>query len=219
MSAAPVRTRVKFCGLTRPVDVRLAGELGVDAIGLVFASGSPRALDLPRALRLREAAAPFVAVVALFMDADADRVGRVVDALAPDLLQFHGREDPAYCAQFGRPYLRAIPMRDAAADPAAMAARHPSAAAFLFDAHGLGEAGGTGARFDLARLPTGLGRPALVAGGLDPDNVSEVIRVARPWGVDVSSGIERAPGIKDAARMRRFVEAVRRADGQRDGDA
>ncbi|MFC4727076.1 phosphoribosylanthranilate isomerase [Coralloluteibacterium thermophilus] len=218
MSDLPFRTRVKFCGLTRPGDVRLAGELGVDAIGFVFVKGSPRRLEVPQAHWLKAAVPPMVSIVALFMDADPDHVRYVVEELQPAMLQFHGSEEERYCRSFGLPYLRTIPMRDPHTDPAEMAARFPSAAAFLFDGHALGEQGGGGLRFDLARLPGPLRRPTFIAGGLTPDNVYDVVHHARPWGIDVSSGIESAPGIKDGARMRRFMEEVRRADCAAPGD-
>ncbi|MBS7457614.1 phosphoribosylanthranilate isomerase [Coralloluteibacterium stylophorae] len=211
MSDIPYRTRIKFCGMTRPGDVRLAGELGVDAVGFVFAKGSPRRLEVPQAHWLKAAMPPVVALVALFMDAEAEHVRYVIEELRPQMLQFHGSEDEAYCRSFGLPYMKAIPM-GAGSDPAGMVDRHPAAAAFLFDGHGIGEPGGSGMRFDPARLPGNSRRPAIVAGGIDPDNVYDLIAAAHPWGIDVSSGIESAPGVKDGAKMRRFVEEVRRAD-------
>jgi len=205
------RTRIKFCGLTRPGDVRLAVELGVDAIGLVFAAGSPRRLEPGQALALRTAAPPPVALVALFMDNPAAEVRRIVQALRPDLLQFHGAEDEAFCRSFDRPYLKALAMGPGGEAPESAAARYPSASGFLLDGHAPGQSGGSGQGFDWARarLP---GRPVWLAGGLGPGNVAGAIREARPYAVDVSSGIERAPGLKDGARMQAFIEEVRRAD-------
>lgn len=211
-----MRTRIKFCGMTRPGDVRLAAELGADAVGLVFAARSPRRLDLRQALALREAAPPLLAVVALFMDNESDQVERVVAALRPHVLQFHGAEPESFCLRFGLPYIKAVPM--AAADPERAAGEtlraHPRAGGFILDAHAPGAPGGRGHRFDWSRIPE-LPRPWLLAGGLRPDNVAEAIGRARPWGVDVSSGIERAPGIKDGAAMERFVNEVHRADCRR----
>ncbi len=207
-------TRIKFCGMTRADDVRLAGELGVDAIGLVFAEGSRRCIDLDRALALRKAAASTLSVVALVMDNPAAAVERIVRTLQPQLLQFHGGEDDASCARFGVPFLKALPMRDAAAaDVPALLARYPSAAGFVFDGHAPGAMGGSGERFDWTRLmQQRITRPWLLAGGLDATNVGVAVRAVRPWGVDVSSGIESAPGIKDGATMRAFVDAVRNAE-------
>lgn len=205
-----MRTRVKFCGMTRPGDVRLAGELGVDAVGFVFAA-SPRRVELAQARALREAVPPMVDVIALFMDNPANEVEAVVRALAPDLLQFHGAEDEAFCRRWGRAYLKAIPMAGDV-DVTEAAARYGSAAGLLLDGHGAGEPGGSGRAFDWSRVPAGLGRPWFLAGGLGPHNVWEAIRRAHPWGVDVSSGIESAPGLKDGEKMSRFMQEVRRAD-------
>jgi phosphoribosylanthranilate isomerase len=219
MSRTPLRephfrTRIKFCGMTRPQDVRLACELGVDAIGLVFAQRSPRRITPAQASALRDVLPPLVDAVALFMDNTSVEVERALREARPSLLQFHGSEDDAFCRQFGVPYLKAIPMGgDAAAATAeGLFAPYPGAAGFLLDSHARGEAGGSGQAFDWSRIPAGLSRPALLAGGLSPENVRAAILAVRPWGVDVSSGIERAPGVKDDARMRRFVEEVRHAD-------
>lgn len=209
-----MRTRIKFCGLTRPGDVRLAGELGVDALGFIFVPGSRRALDAAQAAALRAAVTPLAQVVALFMDQPEDQVRAAVRALRPTLLQFHGHESEAFCLRFGLPYVKTLPMAEGASAAQAMATRYPSAEAFLLDGHRLGEQGGQGSRFDWSALPE-LPRPWLLAGGLTPDNVFEAVRHTRPLGVDVSSGIESAPGLKDGERMQRFVEEVRRADAPR----
>jgi len=210
------RTRIKFCGLTRIEDVREACALGVDAIGFVFAERSKRRIAPGDAARLRDALDPFVAAVALFMDHDAAAVRDVVDAVRPTILQFHGAEDDAYCASFGLPYLKAVAMGGEGAVTADdLALRFPHAAGFLFDSHASGQAGGSGHAFDWSRLPRDCARPWLLAGGLHPENVFDAIRATGCWGVDVSSGIESAPGIKDAARMRRFVAAVADADRER----
>lgn len=206
------RTRIKFCGLTRPGDVRLAGELGVDALGFIFVPGSKRSLDPAQAESLRGAVPPLTHVVALFMDPDEALVRSAIRALRPTLLQFHGREDAAFCERFGLPYVKTLAMGEGVAAAESLATRYPSTDAFLLDGHKAGEQGGQGARFDWTHLPT-LPKPWVLAGGLTPDNVFEAVRQARPFGVDVSSGIEGAPGQKDGERMHRFVEEVRRADG------
>ncbi|KAB8196924.1 N-(5'-phosphoribosyl)anthranilate isomerase [Lysobacter maris] len=205
-------TRIKFCGLTRPEDVDLAVALGVDFIGLVFAARSPRRLDPVAGAALRARIPDRIATVALLMDASATEVGAVVETVRPDLLQFHGAEPDAFCAGFGLPFWKAIAMGGDPDRALAGLGSFPHAAAFLFDGHAAGEPGGGGQRFDWARLPDTLERPFLLAGGLDAGNVARAIATARPWGVDVSSGIEQSPGLKDAARMRAFVEAVRCAD-------
>lgn len=207
------RTRIKFCGMTRAGDVRLASELGVDAVGFVFAKNSPRRVEPEEARAMRSALAPFVDSVALFMDNPLDEVREIVRHMRPHLLQFHGNEDDAFCRSFGVPYLKVLAMggggRENNTNPRA---RFPSAAGFLFDAHAPGEPGGSGHTFDWSLVPSDLGKPWLLAGGLTSENVFEAVCATRPWGVDVSSGIELEPGIKDGDRMRAFVDAVRTAD-------
>jgi phosphoribosylanthranilate isomerase len=205
-------TRIKFCGLTRAEDVRLAVELGVDYVGLVFAPRSPRKLLLGQARMLRELVPEEIAVVALAMDNTAADVEAILENVRPDLLQFHGGEDDVFCAGFGVPFLRAIAMGGGMEDATLSAAGFPSASGYLLDGHARGEQGGSGLRFDWKRVPRGSDRPFFLAGGLSADNVGVAIRTARPWGVDVSSGIESSPGVKSADRMRQFVEEARRAD-------
>lgn len=213
MSRTLYRTRIKFCGLTRSGDVRLAGEMGVDAVGFIFAEGSPRRVELAEARVMRQAMAPLVDVVALFRDNSKEEVREVIHGLRPTLVQFHGDEDDAFCRSFHLPYLKAVAMGDAGVvDARALQLRYPHAAGLMFDSHAQGAAGGSGKVFDWSKIPTGLHRPFLLAGGITPDNVFDAIIATLPWGVDVSSGIECAPGIKDGEKMHRFVEEVRRAD-------
>ena len=210
----PHRTRIKFCGMTRAVDVEFAATLGVDAVGLIFAPRSPRRLEPAQGRELRASLPPFVSVVALVMDAEPASLRTIIDRVRPHLLQFHGSESPEDCTRAGVPYLKAVPM--AIPEGASIyAARYPDAAGYVFDSHGDGEPGGSGRRFDWSQLPRVLKRPLILAGGLSPDNVFDAVRSVRPWAVDVSSGIESAPGIKDEDRMRRFVAAVRDADATR----
>ena len=213
------RTRIKFCGLTRAGDVRLASELGVDAVGFVFAHGSPRRVHPAEARALREALAPFVDAVAVFRDNSAEEVREVVKQVRPSLLQFHGDEDDAFCRRFDLPWIKAVAMgAGARPEGPALLAAWPGASGFLFDSHGGGRDGGSGQAFDWAALPRNLDRPVLLSGGLAPENIHEAVAMTQPWGVDVSSGIESAPGQKDGDRMRAFVEEVRRADCRADDD-
>jgi phosphoribosylanthranilate isomerase len=214
MNRALFRTRIKFCGLTRAGDLRLAGELGVDAIGLIFAPESPRRIAPEAARSLRDALAPLVDAVALFMDNGIDEVRAAISHARPTLLQFHGQEDDLFCRRFGLPYLKGIGMggNEAAMTGRMLHARYPHAAGFVLDGHAPGAPGGSGQHLAINRIPDDMSKPYVLAGGLSPDNVLAAVRAATPWGVDVSSGIETAPGIKDGALMRRFVEEVRRAD-------
>lgn len=204
------RTRVKICGITRPEDGEHAAAMGADAIGLVFYAKSPRAVDVAQAKAILAALPAFVTTVGLFVDAPAEEVNAVLDALPLDLLQFHGNESPAYCRAFRRPYLKALAMRPGM-DLRVAAEDYVDARALLVDAYHPDAPGGTGTRFDWERLPAQLGLPLVLAGGLDPDNIADAIRTVRPWGVDVSSGVEAAKGIKSPEKMAAFMRGVESA--------
>lgn len=213
MSRTLFRTRIKFCGMTRAGDVRLASELGADAVGFVFAADSPRRVHAEEARAMRVALAPLVDAITVFRDNDSEDVRAVVRQVRPSLLQFHGDENDAFCRGFGVPYIKAIGMGDALLEDAvALQVRYPGAVAFLFDSHGEASSGGSGRAFDWSRIPEGLIKPIILAGGIGVHNVFDAVTATLPWGVDTSSGIEAAPGIKDGDRMRAFVEEVRRAD-------
>lgn len=201
-------TRVKICGITRPVDGREAARLGADAIGLVFYPPSPRHVSLDTARAIVAALPPFVTVVALFVDPDAAWVESVLAGCPVDVLQFHGEESPSFCRSFGRPYMKAVRMRPEV-DLCAQAARYADARALLVDAYVEGVAGGTGARFDWSLLPDALSLPLVLSGGLDPENVAQAVAAVRPDAVDVSSGVEASKGIKDAARMAAFISGAK----------
>jgi phosphoribosylanthranilate isomerase len=200
-------TRIKCCGMTRVEDALLAARLGADAIGLVFTARSKRQVALARAREIVVVLPPFVATVALFMDDDADLVRQVIEEVQPTLLQFHGSETDEWCAQFGRPFLKAIAMGEgAAALPRLRDYRH--AAGLLLDGHGLGEAGGSGKAFDWSLLSGELTQPMILAGGLHAGNVADAVRLLRPWAVDVASGVESSPGVKDPDKLAAFIHAV-----------
>jgi phosphoribosylanthranilate isomerase len=204
-----LRTRVKICGITRPSDARAAAEAGADAIGLVFYPRSPRFLGVERAVEIRDALPPFVQSVALFVNPDAAQVAQVIGRVHPGMLQFHGEETPDFCAQFGLPFVKACRVKAGA--PALEYLRPFSrAAAWLFDSH-VPEYGGVGESFDWSLVPA-TEKPVILSGGLSAANVGTAIRRVRPWGVDVSSGVESAKGIKDAAKIAAFVAEVRNAD-------
>ncbi len=205
------RTRIKICGITRLSDAQQAAALGADAIGLVFHAQSPRAIEIDAALEIRRAMPPFVTVTALFMDETENWVGRVLEKVRPDCLQFHGAEPAEFCTQWSRPYLKAIPM-GSVENIAAYAARYRDAGGFLLDSNAAGRQGGSGDTFDWSRIPSSFEFPLVLAGGLNPVNVAAAITQVRPWGVDVSSGVEMSRGIKDADLINQFFSEVKRGD-------
>jgi phosphoribosylanthranilate isomerase len=206
------RTRIKFCGLTRPEDVVAACALGADAVGFVCFEQSARHVAAVRLAPLVREVAPWVTPVLLFVNATAEQVQQALEAAPHALLQFHGHESVHECARFGRAYLRAVPMADGV-DLLDLERQYPSAAGMLADAPSVGF-GGSGRTFDWSQLPAPerRSRPLILAGGLDARNVGAAVRAARPFGVDVSSGVEAEPGVKSDALMREFVAAVRAAD-------
>jgi phosphoribosylanthranilate isomerase len=203
------RTRVKICGLTRVDDARAAAEAGADAIGLNFYAPSPRFVALARALEIVEALPPFVSVVGLFVNPTRSEVEATLAAVPLDLLQFHGDESPEFCASFARPYLKAVRVRPDT-DLLAFQQRYATARGHLFDAWHEELYGGSGASFDWKLLNAARegGSRCVLAGGLNPGNVAAACRSVRPWAVDVSSGVETAPGLKSAKLITQFIEEV-----------
>lgn len=183
---------------------------GCDAIGLVFYAKSPRYVDLAEAARIVEALPPFVAAVGLFVDAERSEVERVLNSVRLDLLQFHGDETPEYCAGFARPYIKAVRVRPGI-NLVEYAAEFDSAKALLLDAYQEGVAGGTGLQFDWDLIPANLAKPVILAGGLNASNVAGAIERVHPYAVDVSGGVEREKGIKDADKIAAFLQEVNRA--------
>lgn len=206
-SAANQCVRIKFCGMTRVADAAAAAALGVDAVGVVLTDKSKRFAGITRAREIRAALPPFVTLVTLFMDDEPGFIAQAVAEVQPDLLQFHGSETAQDCVRYGVPYIKAVAMGDGA-HPAELMRAHPQARGFLLDGHASGEQGGSGKTFDWSMAALPFDRPVLLAGGLTAHNVVAAIRVVRPYAVDVASGIESAPGIKDLHKMRRFIAAV-----------
>jgi phosphoribosylanthranilate isomerase len=205
------RTLIKICGITSADDALAACGAGADALGLVFYRPSPRGIDVEQARDIVAAIPPFVTVVALFVDESVAVIERVLEQVAVDCIQFHGTESAAFCEQFQRPYLKALRVRPGM-DITAACERYPGARALLLDSWQPDLAGGTGKTFDWSLAPARLARPLVLAGGLDERNVGAAIRALAPAGVDVSGGVERTPGQKDAQKMNRFIAAVRAAD-------
>ena len=200
--------RVKICGITRSVDIQAAVRAGVDALGFVFAPRSKRVLEPSLAAELVAQVPAFISRVGLFMDQDSAVVASVLGRVPLNLLQFHGTEDAAYCRQFGLPYIKAVSM---VSDQAVQQAldEYPDAAALLLDSHAPGGVGGSGAVFDWAMIPAA-SMPLVLAGGLRPGNVRQAVAQVKPWAVDVSSGVEDTPGIKNEELMREFIQEAKR---------
>ncbi|WP_457673199.1 phosphoribosylanthranilate isomerase [Thiolapillus sp.] len=202
-----MRTRIKICGITRAEDAQAAVRAGADALGFVFYPPSPRHLEVDQAAAIIRSLPPFVTSVALFVNADRETIAEVIRETGIDLLQFHGNECPEYCAEHGRPWIKAVRMKDGI-DLEKVARDHAGARALLLDAYRPGVPGGTGEAFNWGRIPAELAGRIVLAGGLTPDNVTEAVRQVRPYAVDVSGGVEAEKGIKDADRIQRFIRGV-----------
>ena len=206
------RTRIKICGLRTEADVDAAVEAGADAVGFVFYELSVRFIELERAAELARRLPPCVNPVGRFVNAEPAFSTRAIHAIPNLVPQFHGDETPADCERAKRRYLRAVPVKENL-DLLKFEAQHPQASGLLLDAPVEGYGGG-GKVFDWSLVPHNVRLPVVLSGGLHAGNVIEGILRVRPWAVDVSSGVEAAKGIKDAAAIRRFCEAVREADAR-----
>jgi phosphoribosylanthranilate isomerase len=206
-----MRTRIKICGITSVDDGLTAARHGADAIGLVFHRPSPRYVTLERAQEIASCLPPFVARAAVLVNQSARDLDEIIRACRPDLLQFHGEESPNFCRSFGIPYLRALRVRPGI-DLLESLSPYDDAAGWLLDAYRPDLYGGAGETFDWSLIPQGTTRPVILSGGLNAANVGDAIRRLRPWGVDVSSGVESAKGAKDARLIAAFIAGVRDAD-------
>ncbi len=199
--------KVKICGITSMADGRAAAAAGADMIGLMFYEKSPRHVSLSAAAEIARALPPFVLKVGVFVNPDAGLVMRAIAECGLSLLQFHGDEPPDFCTGFGMMSVKAFRIRDA---ESLSALGHFNTDAFLLDAYSASGLGGTGEKFnwDLAVAAQKFGKPIFLAGGLTPENVGEAVRKVQPFAVDVSSGVESAPGKKDAVKVQAFIAAV-----------
>lgn len=204
-------TAVKICGITREEDAAAAAKYGAHAVGFVFYAKSPRNIAPGRAKAIAATLPPFMSAVGLFVDPSADEVRQVLAAVPLDLLQFHGAETPDFCAGFKTPYIKAARMK-AGLDLIQYARDYRGARGLILDAFVDGTHGGTGTAFDWSLVPTGLPLPIVLSGGLNAANVAGAIRRVSPWAVDVSSGVESSPGIKDPQKIAAFMKEVRSAD-------
>ena len=200
--------KIKICGFTRPQDAQAAAELGADAVGLVFYAKSKRCVDVAQAAEIVAALPPKVVKVALFVNESAEQICRILGTVPIDIVQFHGDEAPEFCRQFGKPYWKAVRVQSAQ-DIAEAAERYADAAALLLDAHIEGQYGGTGQVFDWRLLPATMPLPWILSGGLNPGNVAAALQQTGAAWLDVSSGVEQAPGIKNRDLMADFIQQVR----------
>jgi phosphoribosylanthranilate isomerase len=203
-------TRVKICGITSLEDAAAAVDAGADAVGMILVPGTPRYVEPERAARIVERLPPLVTAVGVFADHPVEEVLRLVAALRLQAVQLHGNEPAAYSRRMPVPVIRALRVRDA--ESLAPVATYP-AQAFLLDAYVEGRLGGTGTAIPWELALQAKGRvPCILSGGLRPETVAEAVRVVRPYGVDVSSGVEASPGRKDHRKVREFIVNVRQAD-------
>lgn len=203
----PSRIRVKMCGMTRPEDVAHAAALGVDAVGLIFYSKSARCITLGQAKNLLKNLPPFVDAVAVLVNPEPDLVRQIIEVLPIHLLQFHGDESAAFCQQFNKPYIKAIhPVSEIQIQQAAK--DYASASALLLDTPCATARGGTGIAFNWRIIPESLAKPYILAGGLDESNAVDALKIGKPYALDLCSGIEATPGIKDHEKMNRFMQRV-----------
>ena len=201
---------VKIRGITSPVDAQEAADAGADAVGLMFYEGSPRCVSLEVAKAIVKVLPPSVARVGVFVNAEESLVRQAMRECTLNVLQFHGEESPEFCAGFGAMTLKAIRVKD---ESSLAELERFGTDGFLLDAFSKDARGGTGEQFNwkLARKATECGKPIFLAGGLTAENVTEAVRVAEPFAVDVSSGVESESGRKDAEKMRAFVAAAKGA--------
>lgn len=206
------RARIKICGITSVVDGLQAAQIGADAIGLVFYKASPRLVDTEQAAEIVRAVGAFTTTVGLFVNEDKDVIKQILAKVPLHLLQFHGDESAAFCEQFYRPYVKAIRMREGM-DVGAAIQQHPNACGILLDAYRAGVPGGTGETFDWQRIPEEYASSVILAGGLNPQNINDAIAQVQPYAVDVSGGVETAPGKKDPEKVNAFIKNVQTMTG------
>lgn len=203
-----MHTRIKICGIKHLDDALKAIECGADAIGLIFVEKSPRYISLTDARFIAESLPPFVTVVGLFMDATEATVREALKVVPLNLLQFHGDESPEFCEQFDMPYIKVLRMRENV-NVVAFAQEYSNAAGILLDTY-TKEGGGSGQTFDWNLIPDNVPLPLILAGGLNPENVALAVETVKPYAVDVSSGVESEPSIKDHKKIEQFIKEVQR---------
>ena len=203
-----MHTRVKICGIKHTEDALKAVKCGADAIGLIFVEKSPRYVSFTDARVIAESLPPFVTSVGLFMNASEETVREALKVVPINLLQFHGDESPEFCDQFEMPYIKVLKMRENV-NVVAFAQEYPNAAGILLDTYSKA-GGGSGQTFDWNLIPNDVPLPLILAGGLNPENVASAVETVKPYAVDVSSGVESEPSIKDHKKIEQFIKEVQR---------
>lgn len=212
LNSTNCRTRVKICGITSTQDAHFVCASGVDSIGLVFYEKSSRYVSIPQAKEICDSLAPFVTSVGLFFNPSSELVESALEEVQLDLLQFHGIESSEFCDSFNRPYIKAIGMADISSEEefADICNQYSHAQGFLVDSHATGEAGGTGKTFEWKNVPQKQVKPIILAGGLTPDNVGDALQQLDLYGIDLSSGVESKPGVKDPEKIMQLMNEVYR---------
>lgn len=202
-----LRTRIKICGMTKKEDIACAIDLGVDAIGLIFYAKSSRYVTVEQAQELLKNIPPFVTVTAVLVDPDKTLVEQIIQELPVDLLQFHGDESSEFCHQFNKSFIKAIPA-ESESYIQHMTHQFMRAEAILLDTPSLQAKGGTGLTFDWQIIPRQGMKPYILAGGLNVSNILDAVNTSHPYAVDVCSGVEASPGVKDHQKMNQFIRAL-----------
>lgn len=210
--AIPImQTHIKICGITRPDDAQFAAQLGVNALGLVFYPPSPRGVSIPQAQAIANVTPPFVQLVGLFVNATVEEIQTILAHVPLNLLQFHGEEKPDFCAQFQRPYIKALHIKENS-DVNAQIQSYDLARGILLDTFNPTLKGGTGETFDWQQIPKNVRKPLILAGGLNTNNIKQAILQVKPSAVDVSGGVEESKGIKNFSKIRDFIQMVREVE-------
>lgn len=205
------RVRIKFCGMTNVDDAVLAANLGVDAIGLIFYALSSRNVSIEQAREISSALPPFVSSVGVFVNPTVEFMREILNRVPLNYLQFHGEESPEFCSAFNLPYIKTIHVGSLKITTQ-YEHMYSDACAFLFDTYHEDQRGGTGKVFDWQNLPKNTKKPILLSGGINSSNVTDAIRVVHPYGIDVTSGVEAKPGIKDKTKMLALINQIQESN-------
>ncbi len=205
------KPKVKICGITSIEDAIMAANCGANAIGFIFYNDSPRSISASAAKSIVTTFPAFLSSVALFVDPSPEHVNEIIEQVKPDILQFHGNESAKFCEQFRRPYIKALRVHKNM-DLIQSCSHYSQSRGILLDSHVEGSMGGSGVTFNWGIIPNNLAAPVILAGGLNPDNIRLAIKDVRPWAIDVCTGVEESPGVKDSSKMLAFFQGVENAN-------